>query len=1109
MIFAALHAATGQSVRPGWGATPYAGPGGTGVTFRVWAPHATSIGVPGVFNGWNTGANLLVREGTTDVWSLDVPAARTNHEYKFYLNGSLWKSDPRSAEIRSGTRNSVVHNRQAFPWSGDSFSNPPLKDLVVYEMHAGTFHDPTPGNGINATLVDAIAKLDHVKDLGATAVELMPVNDYPTATSWGYNPAYPFSVENAYGGPAALQQFVKACHDRDLAVFIDIVHNHYGPDTDLWQFDGWTPNPSYGGIYFFNTNYLCCTPWGVTRPNYDEPQVRDFIRDTFHMWIEDYHIDGFRWDTPFHMIFAETNGGQYAFIPSGFSLIEECLQMVATQYPGRVNIAENAKYFESFDSYWETGFPWDLAGVLTQGVDANRNMFTIASLINGSGDGLKRVLFSESHDTVGNLNGGIRLPTAIDGATPTSYAARKRSMLGAAVAFASPGIPMVFQGQEMLENQSFGDTLPVDWTKTNTHSRVTSFYRDLIRLRRNLDGVSGGLQGAGRSVTRTDNSFKIIVAHRWDAEQPDQDVVVVFNFANQQRNNMSIPFPSAGTWYVHLDSDSESYGADFTNAGSTVVSAVGSSSASGPITIAPYSVMVLSKLPRSASLEAATAIDAPGGNADGFVDPGEKILEELVVRNRNGGAVSNVTVTLLSTNPLIRILYTNSPLPTLQGGALGTNVDVVGYHVSRTATCGSVFHLHAVVEQPGFAVTSVIERRVGRPVITGSSTGDCDSADVPVNILDLTTVQSSLSITAPGSPTIEDVDAMLRIDHTWNGDIEITLRHPDGTTATLSSHRGSSSDNYGSNACPSAIRTVFDDEAATAISAGTAPYLGSFHPETALSAFDGKPVTGTWTLSISDNFGADTGTLLCWGLRIVTSESTFDCVVTNQPPSALPVFASAETAVATNIVLAGEDLDDDPISFHVVSAPSNGFLVATSPPVYESVRNFTGTDTWNFVVSDGLSTSAPGPAHVVVFQPLDTDGDGISDAWELEHFGDPANGFADADDDGDLQSNLSEFQSGTSPTNGAEFLYAQEGHVDEFTGAITIRWPSVGHTRYRIEYSRTVEGAFTPIPRPFADEVDPNPIGTPGTMTFVDDFTFTPPPATDESLIYRIRVVGQ
>ena len=580
-----------QSTRSGWGSTPYRSGNQTGVTFRVWAPNATSVTVPGQFNNWSTTGNPLVKEaGTNGVWSVDVAGALPGQEYKYLINGTIWKRDPRNRKCVSSGGNSIIYDPAAFNWTGDTFTPPLLEDLVVYEIHIGTFYDPTPANSLPGQFTDATNKLDYLKGLGISAVEVMPIAEFPGNYSWGYNPADPYAVENiGYGGPDGFKVFVKAAHARGIGVLLDVVHNHYGPtDLDLWDFDGWTGGGSQGGIYFYQDSGLCCTTYG-SRPDYSRQPVRDYIQDNFKMWLDECHVDGFRWDTPGLMM----NATGYGYIPDAASLIQTITAMVHTSYPGKIDIAEDVTGM-GFDSTWDLNFPGTVRNQLTQTSDANRDMNVVASEVTGSGAGLTRVVYLESHDVVGDLNGGVRLPTAIDGTTPNSYFARKRSTLGAALTFTAPGVPMIFQGQDMLENQPFSSSLSVDWTKTVTYTNIVRLYGDLIRLRRNLDGVTPGLKGDQCSVYKVDNSNKLLAYRRWKTGAETQDTFVVANFANATRNNYPLSFPRTGNWYVYLNSDSTNYGSDYGNVGPAVVTASGTL-ATGSITIAPYSVLILSQ----------------------------------------------------------------------------------------------------------------------------------------------------------------------------------------------------------------------------------------------------------------------------------------------------------------------------------------------------------------------------------------------------------------------------------------------------------------------------------------------------------------------------------
>jgi 1,4-alpha-glucan branching enzyme len=239
--------------------------------------------------------------------------------------------------------------------------------------------------------------------------------------------------------------------------------------------------------------------------------------------------------------------------------------------------------------------------VLTQSQDVNRYMPTVANAIQynvryGGTAGLGRVAFLESHDVVGDLNGGERLVTAIDTNTPNSYWARKRSTLGAVVTFTAPGMPMLFQGQEMLENQQFSSTRQVDWSKTITYSNIVLLYHDLISARRDLKGYTGGLEGDQCSMLQVDNTSKLVAFQRSKSADPRQNAVVIANFGNTNYPNYTLNFPSAGTWYVHFNSDSTNYGSDYGNTGSYVVTAAGNP-VQATVAIGPYSALILSQTP--------------------------------------------------------------------------------------------------------------------------------------------------------------------------------------------------------------------------------------------------------------------------------------------------------------------------------------------------------------------------------------------------------------------------------------------------------------------------------------------------------------------------------
>jgi len=610
-VLALVPATRAQSKRPGWGSTPYHDAQGTGVTFRVWAPNATSVYVPNQSNSWSTTATRLTQELTNGVadgiWSADVSPAFPGEQYKYYINysgGSVWKHDPRARKVVSSSTgsggNDIIYDPTAFNWGADNLAPPALNDLVVYELHIGTFY--APHSGVSGLFTDATNRLAYLQALGVSAIELMPIAEFPGSSSWGYNPADPYAADNyAYGGPDGLKALVKAAHARGIAVFLDVVHNHYGPtDLDLWDFDGWSGGGNGGGIYFYQDTTLCCTPYG-SRPDYSRQPVRDYIQQNFQMWLDECHVDGFRWDTPGLMM----NAGS-TFIPDAATLISAITGMVSSNYPGKLNIAEDVMGY-GFDSTWDTTFYTYVTPQLAPTNDSSRDVGAISyALTNNTrfnvAAGLSRVAFLESHDIVGDLNNGVRLVTAIDSTTPSGYRARKLSTLGAALTFTAPGVPMVFQGQDMLENQQFSSTRPVDWTKTNTYSRIVQLYHDLVYLRRNLDGYTPGLKGDQCSVLRFDNVNKFLAWQRWQSGSTNSTVVIA-NFAGVTRSGYNVVFPQAGTWYVHFNSDSTNYSTDFGNIGSTVVNASGTL-ITGSVTVGPYSALVLSQVPPQPQLTA-------------------------------------------------------------------------------------------------------------------------------------------------------------------------------------------------------------------------------------------------------------------------------------------------------------------------------------------------------------------------------------------------------------------------------------------------------------------------------------------------------------------------
>ncbi|MCC6512263.1 MAG: 1,4-alpha-glucan branching protein, partial [Pirellulaceae bacterium] len=505
--------------RSAMGALPHA----AGVTFRVWAPHADAVYVTGSFNKWSPDANAMSKE-ENGIWFADIPAAAIGHEYRYRIvsgDKEFMRIDPYARQVTSSVGNAVVHDPH-FDWDGDNFQLPPCNELVIYEMHLGTFHD-TQDNKTNS-FEETLQKLDYLKQLGVNVIEAMPLAEFGGYTSWGYNPSCVFALEMNYGGPDGFKKFVKAVHQAGIGVVLDVVYNHFGPtDLDLWQFDGWSEN-GQGGIYFYN-DWRCETPWGATRPDYGRGEVRQFIHDNAMMWLDEYHVDGLRMDMTLFMHSVRGNGDPGCNLPDAWSLNQWINREVHEKYPGRITIAEDMRTDDritkpvdqggaGFNAQWGVQFVHSVRAAVIAASDDLRSLDSVRQALEGryNGDPFQRVVYSESHDEV--ANGKARVSTEIDPRNPESWFAQKRSTLAAALVFTAPGIPMLFQGQEFLEDGWFQDSVPLDWHKSEEFSGLVRMYRDLIHLRLNRSGMTRGLCGAGLNTFHQNQADNVIAYHR-------------------------------------------------------------------------------------------------------------------------------------------------------------------------------------------------------------------------------------------------------------------------------------------------------------------------------------------------------------------------------------------------------------------------------------------------------------------------------------------------------------------------------------------------------------------------------------------------------------------
>ncbi|MEO5910439.1 MAG: alpha-amylase family glycosyl hydrolase [Pelobium sp.] len=581
-----------------------------GVFFRVWAPHAQEVFVTGDFNDWNNEEIKLYAEDN-GYFAGNVTTAKAGSQYKFFIKseyGEFLKNDPYAKEMTNSSGNSVVYDSVAFDWQDDHSFMPYWNEAVIYELHLGTFNvkeEGKPGNFL--TLKD---KLPYLKDLGINVIEIMPPYEFPGGFSWGYNPSYPFAIESEYGGPDALKALVKAAHEHGIAVILDAVYNHFGPsDLDIWQFDGWSENDK-GGIYFYN-DWRSTTPWGDTRPDYGREEVRRYIRDNAIMWLEEFHVDGLRMDMIPYIRNVNADENPDGELTEGLDLLRWINKEISEKYPYKLTVAEDLHQLDwvtdrvgegeglGFGSQWDAGFVHPVRKILTEQNDENRNMDdAVAALTKKySGDFFRRVVYTESHDEVSN--GSARVAEEIAYGDVNNWYSKKRSSLGVAMVMTSPGIPMLFQGQELLEDKWFSDTDPIDWKRLEDFKGFHNLHKDLISLRRNLNGSTNGLTGQHIQIIRKDDEQKLVAFQRWKDGGPKDTTVVILNFSGSDKAVYRIGFPQKGLWKIRFNSDWNGYNEEFGDYESfdvetTDVQCDGFEQ-SAEISIAPYTALILSQ----------------------------------------------------------------------------------------------------------------------------------------------------------------------------------------------------------------------------------------------------------------------------------------------------------------------------------------------------------------------------------------------------------------------------------------------------------------------------------------------------------------------------------
>lgn len=567
--------------------------GGERCRFLVWAPRAQRLEVR-LCGPAERVVPLAPAGGGYFTGVLDgvVPGAR----YRYRLDDRCEHPDPGSRSQPEGVHGPSEVVADDFAWTDAAWRGHRLAELVIYELHVGTF---TPEGTFDAI----VPHLPALYDLGVTAIEIMPVAQFPGTRNWGYDGVYPFAVQHSYGGAAGLARLVDAAHAAGLSVLLDVVYNHLGPEGNyLGQF----------GPYFTD-RYR--TPWGqaIDFDGPDSAAVRRFVVENAVGWVHDFHLDGLRLDavhsifdaSPRHIL-TEITEAVHAGAPGRrvhvIAESDENDASLVTPAAGRVR-GVDAQWSDDFHHalhalltgegagyYQDYGRLHDMAAAFEEGFVYAGQHSLFRGRPHGTSsrhvEGQRLVVCAQNHDQVGNRMLGERLGHLV------SFEHQK---LAAATLLVAPCVPLLFMGQEYGETAPFlyfvshsdptlvdavrrgrreefaafawrgevpdpqsaetfqRSTLRHDLAEREPHRTLREFHRDLLRLRLTLPALRT-LDKLRCQVTCLEEA-RALVVRRWT---DDSQVLVILAFGDREALT-HVPAPT-GTWRTVLDSSDRRWG---------------------------------------------------------------------------------------------------------------------------------------------------------------------------------------------------------------------------------------------------------------------------------------------------------------------------------------------------------------------------------------------------------------------------------------------------------------------------------------------------------------------------------------------------------------------
>ena len=506
------------------------------IRFALWAPGKHSVSVVGDFNDWDQEASPM--KGEEDgIWWCEVRVEKGEHRYKYVIDREIYICDPYAREVdwnEYGPQGLIRCGEDPFQWTDENFRMPDTEARIIYEAHVGDFTDEGTFNAM-------AHQLGYLKDLGVNVLELMPIFEFPGDFSWGYNPAFTMAPEKSYGSLNDFKNLVNAAHGHGIGVILDIVFNHVAGEHPFTQLYGPDENPFFDGKE---------NPWGFPNLDQQSDAVKGYIHSIQQYWLEDCHIDGFRYDATGNIGYDGENGVSY--IAWDARNIKPHAHLIVEHVPEDPTLIGKTEIDAAWHKSWHHIALAQLSEQEHQGY-AYGDIDLILQLLDPASNGYPSphsvINYTESHDWE-------RIIYEAQQNEDTAAVALNKSVLGAALLFTTPGIPMILYGQEVAtaipKDSTMEDGHRPDWGEAFQDEGVQwlfECYKRLIWLRREEKALWAGHV----EVLMADAEIKVVFYRRF-VEGEDGEILVMLNFAGSEQD-FEVHLPRGGKYHEVLTNE--------------------------------------------------------------------------------------------------------------------------------------------------------------------------------------------------------------------------------------------------------------------------------------------------------------------------------------------------------------------------------------------------------------------------------------------------------------------------------------------------------------------------------------------------------------------------